>query len=42
VSDQKNQSTILDVFWMKTVKRDAGISTTQVRIEGLNEDGGIL
>ena len=42
VSDQKSQSTILDVFWMKTVNRDAGIATMQVRIEGLNEDSGIL
>jgi hypothetical protein len=39
--DKKSEPTICDVFWTKAVKRDAGISATQIIIECPNEPSGI-
>jgi hypothetical protein len=42
ICNKKRKPTLCDVFWMKTVKGDAGISITQVLIESLNEDKGFF
>jgi hypothetical protein len=42
IGNKKRKPTILEVFWTKTVKGDAWISTTQILIEGPDEDKGIF
>jgi hypothetical protein len=42
IGNQKSQTTFSDVFWMKTVKGDAGISLAEVLIESPNEDESIF